>query len=162
DYIFDIDITSVLSINRTLIMVVNATPVTVVDSDSDGIPDELDQFPNDATRATTVRFPASGHETVAFEDLFPKQGDADFNDFVVRTVHEEDLDGLGRIARIRGSYTHMAKGAGYNHTLHVNITDTVGGSMVVRRYGSDGALLSEETRSLETLTAIDLMPRSDT
>lgn len=55
------------------------------DSDKDGVPDNLDEFPGDPTRAYTRWFPAKGAWGVlAFEDLWPRSGDYDFNDLVAR------------------------------------------------------------------------------
>ena len=160
-YTFDISITGLLMIDRTLFLTAQVAPVQIVDSDGDGIPDELDTFPTDPTRSTTVRFPGEGHLTIAFEDLFPNQGDADFNDFVIQAVHEEDLNSSGSIARIRANYTHVAKGAGYNHTLHTNIA-LVGGVVTIKRYHPDGALVSDTTEHYASLQNIALLPSSNT
>lgn len=160
-YTFDINITGVLLIDRTLFLTAQVAPIQIVDSDGDGVPDDLDAFPSDPSRSATVRFPGEGHLTIAFEDLFPNQGDADFNDFVIQAVHEEDLNAQGAIARIRASYTHVAKGAGYNHTLHTNISSLVGGSVTIRRFDPDATLISETNQRYESLQAIALLPRSD-
>ncbi|MGE4569684.1 MAG: LruC domain-containing protein, partial [Bacteroidales bacterium] len=58
--------------------------VTVVDADSDGVPDASDAYPNDPSRAFNNYFPsASGFATLLFEDLWPQKGDYDFNDLVL-------------------------------------------------------------------------------
>ncbi len=89
----------------------------MVDSDGDGVEDSKDAYPNDPTRTTIIRFPASGVNTLAFEDLFPDAGDADLNDYVIQFYNEEDLNAKGEIVEVRGAYQHVAKGAGYNHKL---------------------------------------------
>jgi len=63
----------------------NCLPITtVVDSDSDGVPDTSDEYPADPTRAFNNYFPSSsGFATLLFEDLWPKKGDYDFNDLVL-------------------------------------------------------------------------------
>ncbi|MCB1141985.1 MAG: LruC domain-containing protein [Leptospiraceae bacterium] len=91
------------------------------DSDGDGVPDSIDAFPNDPTKASTIRYPAEGLYTIAFEDLFPVPGDADFNDYVVQFYNEEDLNSKGEVVEIRGKYQHVAKGAGYNHELRLRL-----------------------------------------
>ena len=53
------------------------------DSDGDGVPNSYDDYPNDASRAYNNMFPSSGSGSLAFEDLWPNQGDYDFNDLVV-------------------------------------------------------------------------------
>jgi len=57
--------------------------VTVADTDGDGVDDDSDQYPNDPDRVFTYSSPEGGFGSFAFEDLWPAQGDYDFNDFVV-------------------------------------------------------------------------------
>lgn len=160
-YTFDINIVGLLQIDRTLFLSTQVTAIQIVDTDGDGVPDSEDAYPNDPTRSVSVRFPSEGHYTIAFEDLFPNQGDADFNDYVIQAVHEEDLDSSGQITRVRASYTHVAKGAGYNHTLHMNLADT-GGSVTIRRFSPDNIEISNVTKAVTQLRAIDLLPASNT
>ncbi len=54
------------------------------DTDRDGVPDIYDVDPLDPEVAFQVRTPASGQFTVAFEDLYPVPGDADYNDFAAK------------------------------------------------------------------------------
>mgnify|MGYP001575576263 CR=1 FL=1 len=61
----------------------NGTP-TIIDTDNDGIADEIDVFPNDPNRAGESYYPGSNQfGTLAFEDLWPSRGDYDFNDLIV-------------------------------------------------------------------------------
>jgi LruC domain-containing protein len=96
-------------------------PVVVVDTDKDGVPDSRDAYPNDANKAFKLRIPSSGYYTVSFEDLYPKAGDADLNDFTLYMVNEEDLNAKGEIVEVRSSFQHVAKGAGYNHELRLRL-----------------------------------------
>mgnify|MGYP001093661882 CR=1 FL=1 len=54
------------------------------DTDGDGIVDREDSFPNDAEKAFEMFTPSKyGWGTVAFEDLWPTNGDYDFNDLAI-------------------------------------------------------------------------------
>lgn len=53
------------------------------DSDNDGINDNIDAYPNDATRAFNNYLVSHNFTTIMYEDLFPSRGDYDFNDLVV-------------------------------------------------------------------------------
>lgn len=55
------------------------------DSDADGIDDGQDEYPNDFRRASTTYYPSSSeYVTLAFEDNWPKLGDYDMNDLIIR------------------------------------------------------------------------------
>ncbi|MCB1192067.1 MAG: LruC domain-containing protein [Leptospiraceae bacterium] len=159
----DINIGSVKQINRTLTFLSQTTPVTIIDSDNDGVADEEDFYPNDPSRATKINYPSDGgYYTIAFEDLFPKQGDADFNDYVVRAKFEEDLNTEGKVVRIRGNFLHIAKGAGYNHTFHLNLPNVTGATYTLKRYKPDGSLEFETTKTVESFMGVEVMPNSST
>ncbi|HBS04158.1 MAG TPA: LruC domain-containing protein, partial [Leptospiraceae bacterium] len=115
----DLDITDVLQATVTVLVRVRADVSEIADADGDGVPDNEDDYPQDPDRATVVRVPAEGFYRVAYEDLYPKRGDADFNDYVVQVYHEQDLNASGKLVELRSYYTHIAKGAGYDHTLHL-------------------------------------------
>ena len=71
--------------------------VKETDTDGDGIIDFYDEFPEDNEKAATTYTPSVyGWGTYAFEDLWPNEGDYDFNDLVVnyRYVNVENADGL--------------------------------------------------------------------
>lgn len=95
------------------------------DRDGDGVDDNHDFYPDDPKKATKIRFPASSVNTIAFEDLYPNAGDADLNDYVVQFFTEEDLNSDGKITEIRGAFQHVARGAGYRHTLNLLLPNSV-------------------------------------
>lgn len=93
----------------------------ISDRDGDGVPDSKDLYPDDPSKAFKLRIPAVGYYTVSFEDLYPKAGDADLNDFTLYMFNEEDINSQGQIVEIRSTFQHVAKGAGYNHTLNLRL-----------------------------------------
>jgi len=87
-------------------------PVTPEDDcDGDGVSDESDDFPCDPARA--VRNTYTG--TLAYEDLWPSQGDYDFNDMVVDYEIDHILNGANRLVEIEADWTVRAIGAGYEN-----------------------------------------------
>jgi LruC domain-containing protein len=145
---------------RVINFEVLSTPIPIVDSDSDGVADEEDFYPNDPSRASKINYPSTGYYTVAYEDLFPKLGDADFNDYVVRVRYEEDLNATGNVVRIRGYYQHVAKGAGYDHLLKLNIPDIGNVDYTLKNLTSDGIIEKEISFSNVEAKGIELFPSS--
>lgn len=95
------------------------------DLDGDSTPDAVDDFPEDPTRATRVQHPARGRFTMAYEDLYPRKGDADFNDYVVQARFEEHLNAQGQIVQVKSSYRHVARAAGYKHYLKIKLPESL-------------------------------------
>lgn len=154
-YRFEILVTSVQQIRRFIFVDAIVRSSEFTDSDHDGVPDQFDAYPDDATRAARVKVPAESFYTVAYEDLYPVQGDADFNDYVARVMNEEDLNAAGQVVRIRGSYESVASGAGYNHRLLLNLP-AGSGSYTSRILTSGGAIEKQETRSFAAGETVDV------
>jgi len=111
-----------------IIFIVNANPVTAIDrselvklpdpidTDNDGIFDANDAFPEDPELAFTSYYPSKEQVgTLAFEDLWPQEGDYDLNDLVLRYQVEEVLNAQQQVKRIKASFALMARGADYDH-----------------------------------------------
>lgn len=160
EYAYSLDLTKVIEVNRVIRVEGKLGPRVVQDRDQDGVPDKDDMYPDDPTRASKIRVPGDSFSTVAFEDLYPRQGDADFNDYVVRVVNEEDLNAQGNVVRIRGTYEHTARGAGYTHTLNLRLPSGLIGRYETKLYGFDGNV--ESTGSGELSGDLNLLPKSST
>jgi len=87
-------------------------PVTPEDDcDNDGVSDESDDFPCDASRAVRNTFTG----TLAYEDLWPSQGDYDFNDMVVDYEIDHILNGSNLLVEVEADWTVRAVGAGFHN-----------------------------------------------
>ncbi|MCB1156335.1 MAG: LruC domain-containing protein [Leptospiraceae bacterium] len=158
----EIKVSEVNSVDRKVLVLVQSTSKEIVDRDGDGIEDSKDDFPDDPTRATLIKYPSDGtYYTVAFEDLFPKQGDADFNDYVVRVRYEEELNASGKLVNLKGFYQHVAKGAGYNHTFNFRIPLEAGdASFTLNRLNSQSELLESIGGDLSQKRDIEILGNS--
>ncbi|MEQ8352572.1 MAG: LruC domain-containing protein [Leptospiraceae bacterium] len=157
----DLDITQVVQATITVVVKVRADVQEVADADGDGVPDNEDDYPNDPDRATVIRIPAEGFYRVAYEDLYPKRGDADFNDYVVQVYHEQDLNASGKMVELRSFYTHIAKGAGYDHTLHLALPAGISGEATLVRKDASGAELDKQDLTIASGIAVELLGRSN-
>lgn len=89
---------------------------TIVDTDNDGVPDEIDDFPEDPLRAFNNYFPdESNHATIAFEDLWPATGDYDFNDMVVAVSGNEVTNADNKVVDIYLNFAVKAAGASFQN-----------------------------------------------
>lgn len=85
---------------------------TIVDMDFDGVPDTLDAYPDDPLRAFNSYFPDDQqYATVAFEDLWPSQGDYDFNDLVMAINASYVTNANDLLVDLKFDFTVLAVGA---------------------------------------------------
>lgn len=93
----------------------NGTP-QITDTDSDGVADENDAYPNDPARAANSYYPAIGQfATVAYEDLWPAYGDYDFNDLVMDYNIQLVLNANNQVVDIIGKFSTQAVGGSFTN-----------------------------------------------
>lgn len=86
-----------------------------VDSDNDGVIDELDDYPNDPEAAADVFTPSAlGMGSFAFEDFWPIKGDYDFNDMVVSYRYTNVLNSSNKSVRLKMNFVLKAVGASFH------------------------------------------------
>ncbi len=99
-----------------------ATIDTANDADGDGINDELDYFPYDPDVAFNNFSPsANSTGTLAYEDLWPSQGDYDFNDLVVSYNYNLLANSDGLISRIEAKYKVEQIGAAFHNGFAITL-----------------------------------------
>ena len=108
---------SLSQINRTIFLELKADKKPKPDRDKDGVPDDADEFPDDPTLIGST----NGEYTIAYEDNWPKKGDADFNDMVVRLKLREYIDNNNMISKIDVTAKCLAAGAGYKNELWIGV-----------------------------------------
>lgn len=142
------------------------------DSDGDGVPDDKDDFPLDPTRAYAERYPAAQGNlaSVAFEDLYPSLGDADYNDMVASFYMKETYgpgDKANANPALRPGLTQVymrffaqARGAGYHHALRLNVASLMkgGGDISIQRYNASGTLMNDVKTTAAASPIIDIFP----
>lgn len=157
-----------------LIFMVSATPSTAIDnsqmtvlpenldSDSDGILDSNDDYPNDSTRAFDVYYPSSdGQGTLAYEDNWPVEGDYDLNDLVVKYTYRETRNNLGRIKDLNVDYILSARGASRANgfALAFNNLSATNGYTATLNTNTEGAI---DTASEEGSTHLNFIIAGNT
>lgn len=106
--------TELATINRQLVLESSTSTTTVQDSDNDGIPNKYDQL-FDPDPVDGLNIFQSCQYIMAYEDLYPSKGDADFNDVVVMVAMYILSDYYGTcLIGTDVKYKILAVGAGYD------------------------------------------------
>ena len=139
------------------------------DSDGDGVNDELDDFPFDPNQAFNNFSPAANSTgKLVYEDLWPNQGDYDFNDLVVDYNFNSIANADNLITTLEGSFTieHIGgafhNGFGFvlpispDNIASVSGQNLNGGYETVAANGTETGLGSNETVILVAGDAFDL------
>ncbi|WP_256012778.1 LruC domain-containing protein [Desertivirga xinjiangensis] len=85
----------------------------VKDTDGDGVLDNIDDYPHDATRAFNNYYPSGGVDdgaTVLFEDMWPVKGDYDMNDVVMSYQLKVITNAANKVVELSGTYNLNARG----------------------------------------------------
>ena len=94
--------------------------VDIRDADGDGVPNAADAYPCDPAAVGSTFYPAQGdHGMLLFEDLWPDNGDLDFNDAVITYNYVFKLDDHGRAIGLRATFNALALGG--DHTLGLGL-----------------------------------------
>ena len=147
------------------VFILSSNPITALEStevftfadgdpDGDGVEGTDDHFPNDASRATTTRYPDSGFHVLGFEDSYPTRGDADYNDAVLAYVFEIVTNASGEVKDVMGTFHLIARGAGYDSRLGLHlpgIPNDATGTVRLERILSDGAVEQPADRTITLL-----------
>lgn len=94
---------------------------SITDSDGDGIIDQLDDEPNNPNVACLINYQG----TLMFEDLWPSQGDYDFNDLVTTYDITHAIHANGYVHEVRADYKIKAAGAGFNNGFGTVLSDDI-------------------------------------
>jgi len=98
------------------------TTNSVVDSDGDGVADGDDDYPDDPTVSVRTSVPTSGYAHLAFEDMWPQQGDYDFNDLVIAHKIDYAYNAYGAVVKADVEVQIKALGALYHNGLALRFT----------------------------------------
>ena len=108
-----------------------------VDTDNDGVPDTYDDYPADNTRAFNNYIPSSGYNTLVFEDLWPGQGDYDFNDLVLGYEFNTITNAQNKIVETRANFVVRAIGGSFRNGFGFELTGCTIPSSAINCTGSN-------------------------
>ncbi|MEN9384570.1 MAG: hypothetical protein RL323_1713 [Pseudomonadota bacterium] len=74
---------------------------------------------------------ANRYNLVAYEDLYPNQGDYDFNDLIVAYNYALGLNGQGKVEELSGVAYIVARGSSYTHDWTLSLPVTLGSTNLV-------------------------------
>jgi LruC domain-containing protein len=104
---------------KTLVITIGAPSPT--DTDGDGVPDNIDAYPLDPTRAFNSYFPnQTDFGSYAFEDLWPAYGDYDCNDLVMNFNYKIVTSAQNKVVDVIIKFQPMAAGAYYNNGFGIS------------------------------------------
>ncbi len=109
---------------------------TIKDTDSDGVADNEDAYPNDSKRAYDNFYPAAGKGTIMFEDLWPTTGDYDFNDFVASFRQQVVLNAKNKVVELKLNMTVRAIGASFHNGFGIQL-DNISPKQVISVTGAN-------------------------
>ncbi len=121
------------------------------DTDQDGIIDELDDYPNDPDAAFDSYTPSAlGMGTLAYEDLWPIQGDYDFNDLVIGYRFINVMNSNNQSVRLKAELELRAIGAGKHSGFGIELPFSKADIASVSGYSLNGNLISLDGNGLES------------
>ncbi|UZR98017.1 LruC domain-containing protein [Chondrinema litorale] len=128
------------------------------DTDLDGVLDHLDEYPTDPDKAFNAYIPAQNVTgSLAFEDMWPNEGDYDFNDLVMDYQYKKILSANMRVQELEANYTLKAVGGYYHNGFGIelpfsnNSVQSISGNVLKDRYVQTN---SNGTESGQTNTVV--------
>lgn len=128
------------------------------DSDGDGVADESDALPCEPSGSAIVYVPAKAeHSMLVFEDLWPKNGDLDFNDQVFGYNYVFVEDYAGNVSALQLTINVLAVGAGVNSGLWLHLPVPADAARSITLNFDDGATQTLTPASGETDLVIKVL-----
>jgi LruC domain-containing protein len=92
------------------------------DTDSDGIDDSIDAYPEDRQKAFNNPYPGPEQfGSIAFEDLWPSRGDYDFNDLVIAYNYNAITNANNQVTSLEARIKVRAIGASFHNAFGVQL-----------------------------------------
>ncbi|MBL4662010.1 MAG: LruC domain-containing protein [Flavobacteriaceae bacterium] len=135
----------------------------IADCDNDGILDNVDEYPCDPKRAFNSYYPSANKTaTLAFEDLWPAQGDYDFNDLTLAFNIHKVLDANNKVVDYNVKMKVRSVGASFDNGFGWQFDDlvpsdvkSVNGQILVRSLITRSANNTEASQSKAVIIAYD-------
>ncbi len=147
DAVFYVTASPITAVNTANVPLPNYTQS---DTDGDGVSDNFDDYPNDATKAFNNFYPEQDpYGTLVFEDMWPQMGDYDCNDMVINYRMNQITNGANKAVQIHMTLVLQAMGATLRNGFGIQLP--VSPSMIasVTGYHLNGGAISLNTNGTE-------------
>ncbi|MBC7383580.1 MAG: LruC domain-containing protein [Bacteroidia bacterium] len=128
-------ITDGLNQSATAYIIITVAAPLIIDTDNDGAPDAIDEYPSDPYRAFNNYYPSSGYSSLLFEDNWPDKGDYDFNDLVVDYKYNTVTNASNNVVEIKYNFITKCAGAGLHNGFAFQL-DNVAPNKITRVTGA--------------------------
>lgn len=132
-----------------LLVSVETTPIYAVEGiNEDGSVDAnsyqvLEQSNTEIT--STSYYPSqNGRATMAFEDLWPRMGDYDFNDVIVSYQFEQTLNNRNKLINLKMTFDIQAMGASYHNGLNLHLPGVLANQIQSATLTKNGTLVNDD------------------
>ncbi|BDX08246.1 LruC domain-containing protein [Planctobacterium marinum] len=157
DAVFSVKATPSTAIQKDTLV----TMPKVNDSDADGVADEQDEFPNDYRKAYSSYYPSQQDwVTLAYEDNWPKLGDYDMNDLVIRERLQTIYSAQGGISGLKISGFIDARGASNANGFALRLMDVAPDAVKSASLSIAGERFDKFTEDYQTDAVIQLWRNS--
>lgn len=156
---------AIFSIKATPASAINTGQLTEMpdadDSDADGIADDQDEYPDHYRRAYNSYYPSAGeYITLAFEDNWPKLGDYDMNDLVIRARLNTIYSAEGGISGFKLSGFIDARGGANASGFALRLLNTDNDLVKRASIVIDGQTYNKSAEAYQTNTVVQLWGNS--
>ncbi len=135
----------------------------VNDSDADGVSDVEDEFPNNYRRTYSGFFPnKDSYVTLAYEDNWPKMGDFDFNDLVIKERLQIIYDASGMVSGFKIHGLIVARGASNENGFALRLLDTPPSQIESAKLFINGQTYDKYPESNQQDAVISILSNSST
>jgi LruC domain-containing protein len=121
------------------------------DTDGDGVADNMDAYPTDATRAFNSYYPNEvDFGSYAFEDLWPDYGDYDCNDLVVNFNYKIVTNAQNKVVDLIAKFQVMASGASFDNGFGLALSTPPGNVASVTGCIKSGSAVTIDPKGYES------------
>ncbi len=121
------------------------------DTDGDGIIDFYDEYPDDATKAYDTYTPSIyGWGSYAFEDLWPSEGDYDFNDLVLNYRYTHVFNSSDLIVETKLNFNIKNIGGSFRNGFGIELDMNAGLISNVSGYNLQSNIVNLNSKGLES------------
>ncbi|ANQ49685.1 LruC domain-containing protein [Flammeovirga sp. MY04] len=125
--------------------------ISSTDTDSDGVIDSNDDYPNDPNKAFDSYYPAYDVKaSYAFEDLYPRKGDYDFNDVVIDYNYHFIKNAAGHVVELIIDCNGVQVEAGLVHGAAIETPYPASYITSVTGYYTTNTVVELDSKGIET------------